>query len=357
MKVVVTAKPHMLWESVELLYAYVNCVPPELLTQPGAYCLPADAVRQMMEVACADIPIRDPQIQYYFGKHLLSEEPERATCIARNLVYNVMSQSRETIAEDCEALRMTRNLQMQYGERITSLNEYSLTYTESSDQFVSIAHQVAKLDVSQEYRQMLLESFSGYDRMLSGLEKLVMPVAKKLRPLLMPWVEQAEPLVRAWEEYYRRPGVIEKLKKRTNCIDEEPKSLCIQLRYLDCKTGLGTLQMPERSVFFHIGVAVPVDKKETESFESWEFQALRLLGSEARMRMLRAMMDKPMSARELVQLLNLHLGVVGRDINNLYDARLLAIETVEGKRRYRTNLESLRTLARHLTQLEKFELF
>lgn len=51
--------------------------------------------------------------------------------------------------------------------------------------------------------------------------------------------------------------------------------------------------------FCHIGVAVQVIKPEPETFEQWEYQALRLLGSEARMRMLWAMLDKPMSAREL----------------------------------------------------------
>lgn len=58
----------------------------------------------MLEVACADVPRDDPAVQYYFGKYLLSQEPERATCIARNLTYNVMEVSTGTIAGDCEQL-------------------------------------------------------------------------------------------------------------------------------------------------------------------------------------------------------------------------------------------------------------
>ena len=57
-----------------------------------------------------------------------------------------------------------------------------------------------------------------------------------------------------------------------------------------------------------MGVAVQMEKTESANFEPWEFQALRLLGSEARMRMLWAMLDRPMSARELSQRLELHLG-------------------------------------------------
>ena len=84
--------------------------------------------------------------------------------------------------------------------------------------------------------------------------------------------------------------------------------------------------------------------------------ALRLLGSEARMRMLWAMLDRPMSARELSQQLELHLGGVCRDISSLFHSRLITTEQVNGRNRYRTNQESLCILAKHLTQMEEFRL-
>ena len=101
-----TAQPHMLYETVELLYAYVNGIPARMLTQSGPYCLPVDAVQNMLEVACADVPRDDPAVQYYFGKYLLSQEPERATCIARNLTYNVMEVSTGTIAGDLSLIHI-----------------------------------------------------------------------------------------------------------------------------------------------------------------------------------------------------------------------------------------------------------
>lgn len=39
MEVWVSAKPYMLYEAVELLYAYVNEIPAGSLTQEGEYCL------------------------------------------------------------------------------------------------------------------------------------------------------------------------------------------------------------------------------------------------------------------------------------------------------------------------------
>lgn len=40
MEVWVTGQPHLLYETVELLFAYVNRIPAVELTQEGPYCLP-----------------------------------------------------------------------------------------------------------------------------------------------------------------------------------------------------------------------------------------------------------------------------------------------------------------------------
>ena len=361
MDVFVTERPHMLYETVELLYAYVNGIPAGSLTENGPYCLPVDAVQSIMERACEDVSRDDPAVRYYFGRYLFSQEPERATCIARNLAYNIMDVSAGTIAGDCEQLRRARQQQLLFNrDRCTAIDEYRLLYMENCDGgFVPLAQDIAKLGLGAEYSQMLLEQFSGYDRAIERLEAMLTPVAAKLEPLLQPWAEQAQPLAEAWRAYYLQPDFEEKWKKRVRFSEAQKplKTIRIQLRYLHPKAGPGTLSEGAQVAFLHTGVAVPVEQRETDSFEPWEFQALRLLGSEARMRMLRAMLDKPMSARELTQMLDLHLGVVGRDIGNLFNAKLLTIEVVNGRSRYRTNVESLSILAKHLTQLERFELF
>ena len=43
MEVWVTGQPHLLYETVELLFAYVNRIPAVELTQEGPYCLPEAA--------------------------------------------------------------------------------------------------------------------------------------------------------------------------------------------------------------------------------------------------------------------------------------------------------------------------
>ena len=124
MEVWVTAQPHLLYETVELLYAYVNRIPAVELTQEGPYCLPEAAIQQMLDVACAGISQDDPEIQYDFGKYILSEDPERATCVARNLVYNSMEPSGGDLAADCARLCQARQRQRRNRERMVDIDEY-----------------------------------------------------------------------------------------------------------------------------------------------------------------------------------------------------------------------------------------
>lgn len=224
----------------------------------------------------------------------------------------------------------------------------------SGNAFTPMAQDIARLGVGEEYSQMLLEQFSGFDEAVEQLEAIITPVAAKLEPLLLPWSQLAEPRARAWEAHYSQPDAVETWCRRVRYHKDKPlEAMRVQLRYLCPKRALGTVMQYE--AFCHIGVAVQVIKPEPETFEQWEYQALRLLGSEARMRMLWAMLDKPMSARELAQQLDMHLGVVCRDLGNLFNSKLLITESVKGRNRYRTNRESLDTLARHLMEMEKFK--
>ena len=146
MEVWVSAKPHMLYEAVELLYAYVNEIPAGSLTQEGEYCLTEEAVQQMMDVACAGVSREDPVVQYYFGGHVISEEPQRVTCMARNLAYNVMAPSKGDMAEDCAQICALRRIQRKEGQRPSAINEYRILYMEASgNAFTPMAQDIARL--------------------------------------------------------------------------------------------------------------------------------------------------------------------------------------------------------------------
>ena len=132
----------------------------------------------MLDVACAGISQDDPEIQYDFGKYILSEDPERATCVARNLVYNSMEPSGGDLATDCARLCQARQRQRRNRERMVDIDEYRLIYLEPADsRFVPLAQEIAKLGLGPEYAQKLLEQFSGFGEAMDRLETILTPVA------------------------------------------------------------------------------------------------------------------------------------------------------------------------------------
>lgn len=58
MEVFVTNQPYMLYETVELLRAFVNETDPEDLTMEGEFCLAPQEVRDVMAAACQGV---DPE--------------------------------------------------------------------------------------------------------------------------------------------------------------------------------------------------------------------------------------------------------------------------------------------------------
>ena len=98
-----------------------------------------------------------------------------------------------------------------------------------------------------------------------------------------------------------------------------------------------------------MSMSVTAESQENmQSLIEWEYDALRLLSSPDRVKMLQAMMTEYQSRLDLVQRLGLHSGSVFRDLNSMYNARLLMREVIDGKNCYRTNLPVVRDLFRHV---------
>lgn len=359
MELHITAQPHWILEAVELMYAYVNQIPPGDLTAPDSLCLSAEAVQEMMETACGHVSCEDPVVLLYFEKCTLSGEPEKATCIARNIVYNVISVSETSVDEDWARIRENRQMQMESGAQFSCIGEYRLDTVDFAEgEFPSLEEALARVNVYDAYRRKLLEVFSDFDGAVTRLQELLTPVVAKLEPLLEPWVRQAEPMAEQWRIHFREPGALEKLMSRANLREEMGvRGLRLQLRYLLPRGGQGMLHTSDLTVHMHMGLAVEIQPQEDESFTPSEFKALRLMGNEDCMRMLRAMLDQPMSSRELSRLLEIPLGTVCRNVSSLYNCKLLIIEAVDGWKRYRTNRQTMALLCRHIMELEKFKLF
>lgn len=350
MEVIVRTSPCMMLEAVELLYAYVNNLPALSLTGAGSYCIPASHIQSMLHDACEGIDPEDPLIQFFFAASPLRDDSGKLTCIARNMSYCAMDLTRNTASDYARSVQERYAVMRARQNRIVSIGEHTLEFRSSGeDGFLPLTPDVEKLPVSPLYRQKLVEVFSALPTYMDQLTKVVLPVIRILEPMLAPWVENAAQLAVDWQNFFAQPDMVEALQKRwLQGTGTTADYIHLTFRYLQSQKACGQIDDQTKVVSFHMGVGRPFLLRK-DTFEAWEYRALRLLGSPARMKMLSALVEKSMTSREMAQQLELHLGAVGRDVSSLFDARLLTVETSGGRGHYRTNLDALDTIIRHLS--------
>ena len=177
MNVTATNEPCMILETVELLYAFINALPAGELTAPGPYTIPSSELQHMLASATEGISRQDPAMQFFFLKEPLQDGSGLFTCLARAVVYNTMDFSCKTLGASFVSLRRNWQELRQRGEHISAIGEFGMDYMEQEDRsFVPLSVDLERLEVTPEYRQKLLEVFSGFETYTA--------MARSARPML-----------------------------------------------------------------------------------------------------------------------------------------------------------------------------
>lgn len=86
----------------------------------------------------------------------------------------------------------------------------------------SLSKELKQLSLSEDFYDILLESFSDFSYQISALCSLIRPVAEKLTKLLEPYVARAMPLADSWEQLLQHNGVEALLQSRGATFLERP---------------------------------------------------------------------------------------------------------------------------------------
>ena len=217
---------------------------------------------------------------------------------------------------------------------------------------MSLAAELKKLPVEEDFLLILLEVFSDYTYQMNCLRELIMPIARRLQALLEPFVAQAEPLRETWDRFFQETSVEDFVMKRAGTTLEKPlEQAGITLRYLGAHNAAGYLDPERNSFFMHLGVAIQPtlqQEYEQEGLNERELASLRLLGDKGRSEMVQALMEKSMSMQELATHLGLNPGTVFRNLNSLTSAELLTKEVRGDRYYYRTDFPFIQAIFQHM---------
>lgn len=353
MRMKVGQEPCILYETVELLYAYINGISAERLTMERVYCIPAPEIARLMGEACAGVDLQDPDFRRFFARRPILGEHGQFTCLASCMVYwfiqldvTDMTLQMDRMCANWERIRrrpFTIKAITRFALDIEALPEGPP---------VSLAAELKKLPVEEEFFLILLEAFSDYTYQMTRLRELIAPIAQRLQILLAPFVAQAESLRETWNQFFQETTAEDFVVKRTGTIPEKPFAQAgITLRYLGARYAVGYLDPERNSFFMHLGVGVrPALQQvyELEGLNERELASLRLLGDKGRSEMVQALMEKAMSMQELATHLGLNPGTVFRNLNSLTNAELLTKEIRGDRYYYRTNFPFIQAIFQHM---------
>lgn len=332
-------EPCILYETVELLYAFVNGVSPEQLTVEGSYCIPAGEILRIQSAACDGLDPQDPALQLYFGQQAILDESNQFTCLASCMVRSFMNLEETELTAQMDSMCVSWERIRRRPFCIRAISWFALDIEAfPAGSSTSLASEMKKLPVGEAFFLSLLETFSDYNYHMAQLRELISPVAQRLRSLLEPYVRQAAPLREIWHQFFQVTTLEAFTERRTGFPMEKPfDHACICMRYF--KPQYAPIQVdPACNTFnMHLGVGVQPPVQQPNPSEQ-DLQALRLLGDKIRSDMVRILMGRPMSMQELATQLDINPGTIFRNLNSLTNTGLLTTEVRGSRYYYQANL-------------------
>lgn len=344
--------PNLLLDAEELIYACVNARPAESITKDAPYCIPLGQVEQMLSDVRKMLP-ETPELLRFFRAYPLPRWSSGAhTCVARLLVYTFFDCAAPDADTALQDLSRAWDLETVTRQRqvFTDAQPFGLTMSPQDIGELPPAMGLNRLPLPEGLRQELTAVFSDYAGSIRELGALMRPVMVYLTGVLGPSLKRAEPFIESWEKKMEgmTPGVFA-LEYLHYQAPRPIEDLSLSVMFFNPEWAVCRL-VDGKELRLALGVGEPWNAGPND-FAPWEYRALRLLGSPARMQMLRALEQKPMSSREMAKELGLHLGAVTRDVSSMYEELLLNMELQGSRRRYSVNHKALETIIRHLQGL------
>ncbi|MBQ7870948.1 MAG: winged helix-turn-helix transcriptional regulator [Oscillospiraceae bacterium] len=357
MEVFITNELYILFETVELLRAFVNGTAPEELTMEGEFCLSPQEVAALMEDACGDVDPADAWVQYFFKEFPILDDSNQKTCLASCMSYSIFNvRMLETGLEQQLAFVVEKwNQLRRSGYRFSGVNRFGIGIDPApSQEPVRLADELKQLPLASEHYLLLHEVFSDLAFSVERLLPILRPVAERLSTLLRPYARRAALLTERWFRFLKDREMLRAfLLHRSGTTEEAIDQVYLALRYLHCRYAVGTAAPEDHSVGFHLGVGVrptltPGYQEGTKASREREFAAFKLLGDKGRQDIIRLLSQESMTIQEVANRLEINSGTVFRNINSLFNAELLMRENHGGRFLYRARLAYIETIFDHM---------
>ncbi len=358
MKITLSRDPNWLYEAAELMIAFVNRTPVRELSGDGPFCVPVVDIERLMAETCGGLDPEDPELQFFFKRVKVKNVPENEVTLAGCLLYTQPELNNSNIDQTVEIICDRWEILCNTGNRITGIDMLALAgdippkaYAKPTTE-EDLRRDIFDLPVEMEFQKKLFQAFSKHRQTMQRMAEILRPVAWQLQFLLAPWVQKAQTLVDQWLELFREytPEHFLYYRFGLRCtVSNMYMSLC----YLAPNRKYGKMLAGHlEGVYFHAGILQAPALEPNHGADQLSLtMVMQLLSNPTRLEMLKILLKKPMTCRELARAVGANPGTTSKDLSNLVRARLLYMEEQNGSLRYRTNSKTVQWVSEQLMEL------
>lgn len=183
-------KPYILFETVEMLYRFVNGISfrsllslrlaAEDTAEGDRMVRQVEQLQEILEETCRGLDPQSPALRRFFARVDTSDKQE-GTCLARLLTFSFFTLKETDFWKNVEEIRTNWRYLQEKGAWIQSYSIMSLEFSFGEDCPGDFLDQVCALELPPEFQLNLCRALRSFDKSLDELANLIYPIAQRWR--------------------------------------------------------------------------------------------------------------------------------------------------------------------------------
>ena len=189
MGIEIIRSPYLLYETVELLYKFVNGISFRSLlslrlaadnTEESEWTVRlAEQLQEILKETCRGLDPSDPLLRRFFARAETSDRQE-GTCLARFLTVSLFTLKEADFWKNVEQIRANWWHLQEKGAWIQGYSIVGLQFSFDEGCPGDLLEQVCGLELPAEFQLSLCRALRDFDRSLDALAELIWPIAQRL---------------------------------------------------------------------------------------------------------------------------------------------------------------------------------
>ncbi|MFR1561862.1 MAG: ArsR/SmtB family transcription factor [Oscillospiraceae bacterium] len=356
-------KPYILFETVEMLYRFVNGISfrsllslrlaAEDTAEGDRMVRQVEQLQEILEETCRGLDPQSPALRRFFARVDTSDKQE-GTCLARLLTFSFFTLKETDFWKNVEEIRTNWRYLQEKGAWIQSYSIMSLEFSFGEDCPGDFLDQVCALELPPEFQLNLCRALRSFDKSLDELANLIYPIAQRLEETL----HRAHWILDQRVEYWQNSPVplldyLSDTMGQTLTVGEHEHTVVaifvMNYNFLLYKKS----DLLENESYLYLGCGVSVKSQRRDQNMTYEMLGLSLkaLSDKKRLEILGRLSKERAYSLELAKAMGVDPSNMSRNLALLCSYGFLKQEQEAQKNYYQTDHEAVRHFLRQLERV------